>query len=94
MGETGIDQTEATISKLSLRRKFGDNGNVSENQEVGGGSSEERTFQARILSMSKGEGRPRGEAERAAGAKSPDGSERPMVAKQRQPIFLVQKEQT
>ena len=74
MGETGIDLTEATISKLSLRRKFGDNGDVSENQEVRGGSSEERTFQARILSMSKGEGRPRGEAVRAAGAKSPDGS--------------------
>lgn len=57
MGETGIDQTEATISKLSLRRKFGDNGNVSEDQEVRGGSPKERTFQARILSMSNGEGR-------------------------------------
>lgn len=31
-------------------------GNVSEDQEVRGGSSEERAFQARILSMSNGEG--------------------------------------
>lgn len=94
MGETGINQTEATISKLSLRRKFGGNGNVSENQKVRGGSSEERTFQARILSMSNGEGQRRGEAVRVAGAKSPDGREHPMLVNRRQFIYMVQKKQT